>query len=101
MILINPFISIYTNNITTINYLIPFLGVMFVINGISRVIRIPAVTLVEASGKFKDNTNLNIIEAIINVILSVIFTIKFGIIGVLVGASIAALLRSVLYFLCR
>ncbi|MDZ4996986.1 polysaccharide biosynthesis C-terminal domain-containing protein [Clostridium perfringens] len=97
LILINPFISIYTNNITTINYLIPFLGVMFVINGISRVIRIPAVTLVEASGKFKDNTNLNIIEAIINVILSVIFTIKFGIIGVLVGASIAALLRSVLY----
>lgn len=97
LIMIVPFMSIYIKNDDGINYVLPMVSVAFVMQGLSKGIRIPFVTLVEAAGLFEKNKTFNIIEAILNVLLSVIFVNLYGMIGVLIGGLISGVIRSFLY----
>lgn len=99
-ILIVPFVSVYIKNTDGINYLIPTLGICFALNGLFKLIRTPALTVVDSLGKYtKKNIILNYVEVFSNIIISILASIKLGIEGVLIGGIIASLFRSVMYII--
>jgi O-antigen/teichoic acid export membrane protein len=95
LILINPFISVYTQGIADINYVYPIYGVLLVIWGILHNVRIPYTALVNASGLYKETSKVNILSVVLLVVLSLILVQFLGIIGVLIALIIAAFYRGV------
>lgn len=94
-IMIMPFISIYTKNMTDAQYYLPFLAFLFVIVGIANNIRIPAMTIVDAAGHFKKTRNRALIEMTINIIGQLFFGYFFGLYGVLLGCICSYSYRTV------
>lgn len=95
IILIEPFVSLYTlgeSNITFNNF---YLGILFVIGGIINTLRIPDLTLINAMGLFRETIKPAIIEISLGIIFGVIGIYYFGLIGVLLGFLISSLYRSI------
>lgn len=93
-VLIMPFMSIYTKNMTDANYLQPTLALLFIIVGLLNNVRLPESQLINAAGHFKKTQNRAIIELVINLFFSVTCTLKFGFVGVLFGSIASGLYRS-------
>ena len=94
-ILIVPFVSIYTANITDANYIVPSFAYMITLAQASYCFRLPYNIMVLAAGHYKQTQWSAIIEAIINVALSVILVFNFGLIGVAIGTVVAMAYRTV------
>lgn len=94
IVLIIPFVSLYTKSITDANYVNEFFGYTIVIAEFVFILRYPYSTIVYAKGHFKQTKNFSIIEPIVNIILSVILVIKFGIVGVAIGTLISMFIRT-------
>lgn len=88
-IMIMPFISVYTASMTDANYYLPILGALFVLVGVANNLRVPARTVVDAAGHFKETKNRSLIEMIINLVGQISFAFIFGIYGVLLGCILS------------
>lgn len=95
IILIIPFISIYTKDITDANYIRPLFGVLLVISEFIWAIRIPYNNIVLAAGHFKETKKGAWIEALTNIIISLILVKRYGLIGVAIGTTTAMLIRTI------
>lgn len=95
MVLIVPFVLLYTKGINDVNYNREIFGYLLVISQFMWTIRQPYNELIKAACKFKETRNGAIIEAVINIIISIILVSKFGIIGVTFGTIIAMLIRTI------
>lgn len=95
LILIIPFITIYTKDITDANYIQPLFAYFMVFAEFNFVIRYPFATIVYAKGHFKETKNFSIVEPIVNIIISSILVFKFGLVGVAIGTFISVLIRSI------
>ncbi|MGG2092736.1 polysaccharide biosynthesis C-terminal domain-containing protein [Bacillus sp. S13(2024)] len=95
LILILPFVRIYTKGIHDANYIDPVLAILFVWVGMSNQIRIPQNMLVSAAGHFKETRKRAIIEACINIIASLVFVQYFGVYGVLMGSICSFTYRTI------
>ena len=94
LVLIIPFVKVYTADITDANYInIPF-AVLITLAQASYCLRLPYNIMVMAAGHYKQTQASAIIEAIINVVVSVSFVFRFGIIGVAIGTVAAMTYRS-------
>lgn len=93
--MIIPFISVYTKSMTDATYILPVLGVLFVLVGLFNNIKIPARTLVVASGHFKQTKKYSVIEMIISLVGQLVFIYFFGIYGALLGCLLAAIYRGI------
>ena len=94
LVLIIPFVKVYTADITDANYInIPF-AVLITLAQASYCSRLPYNIMVMAAGHYKQTQASAIIEAIINVVVSVSFVFRFGIIGVAIGTVAAMTYRS-------
>lgn len=93
--LITPFVNIYTNGITDINYNRPLFGIIIVLAEFMHSIRLPYSTLTLAAGHFKETRIGAWIEAISNIIVSIILVMKFGMIGVAIGTLFAMTIRTI------
>lgn len=94
LILIIPFIQVYTANITDANYIQPIFAYVLVFAEFLFVIRYPYSSLVYANGDFKQTRNFSIAEPIVNIIVSVVFVVKYGLVGVAIGTLISMGIRS-------
>ena len=94
-VMIMPFIGIYTRNITDVNYSLPILGYLFVLNGILNNIKIPARMLVMANGHFKETKKYSLIEMLLNIFGQLLFIPIFGIYGALVGCLVSVIYRAI------
>lgn len=83
--MILPFVSIYTSNISDIQYVDPKLAILFMIISIMNNLRVPGNTIINAAGHFKETQTRAIIEAIINIIVSLILIRPLGMYGLLIG----------------
>ena len=92
-VLIMPFMSVYTKNMTDANYIQPSLAMLFILVGMLNNLRLPETQLINAAGHYKKTQNRAIIEMIINLVVSIICTLKFGFIGVLLGSVASGLYR--------
>lgn len=95
IILIVPFVSVYTKDINDANYVRYLFGTLIVISEFIWAIRLPYSSITLAAGHFKETRLGAWIEAISNIIISIILVIKYGIIGVTIGTIVAMTIRTI------
>lgn len=93
-ILVIPFVSIYTKNITDANYVLPVFAAIIILANATFYIRMPYYMMVQVAGHFKETQNSAIIEALLNVVVSVMVVKKYGLVGVAVGTLLAMIYRT-------
>jgi len=96
-LLILPFVTIYTHNVTDVNYIRPTFAYVIILANFFNGIRIPYQLVVQAAGHYKQTKRGAIIEPIINLSLSIMLVYKFGLIGVAIGTLVATIFRTVQY----
>ncbi len=94
LILILPFIQVYTKGINDANYYRPIFSYLIVLSEYIWAIRLPYSSVCMSAGRFKETKKGAWIEAIINIVISIILVKKLGIIGVAIGTVIAMLFRT-------
>lgn len=95
IILIIPFIKVYTAGITDTEYKVPILGLFFSIAALTRCLRLPYQNLIDVNGCFKETKKGAIIEASINLIISIALVIWLGCLGVAIGTIVANFYRTI------
>lgn len=95
MIMILPFISVYTKGITDINYYRPAFAILIIVAELFWSIRLPYSSITLAAGHFKETRKGAWIEAFLNLFLSIILVFKFGMIGVAIGTLVAMFIRTI------
>lgn len=93
IILIGPFVKLYTSDVKDINYEAPIFSVLIVLSAAIYSLRIPYQSMVFAAGHYKQTQVSSIIEAILNMVVSFILVHKFEMNGVMFGTIIAVFYR--------
>lgn len=99
MILIIPFITVYTNGIDDTNYIVPAFAFVITIAHWLYSARLPYHVLIKAAGHYKQTQGSAIIEALVNIVVSAFMVFEYGLIGVAIGTACAMLYRSVYYLI--
>lgn len=94
-ILIMPFIRIYTQDLTDVNYIRPEIGLLFVLSGILYNAKTPQGMLVISAGLYKETKYQTLAQAIINLVVSVALAPSLGITGVILGSVVSNLYRTI------
>lgn len=94
LVLIVPFVKLYTKEIDDVNYIEPLFAAIAVVAQMVMCIRQPYLTIVRAAGHYKQTRNGALAEAGLNIVISVILTHFFGIVGVAIGTLAANLFRT-------
>lgn len=98
--LIIPFVTIYVRGLEdALNYINPLFGVLFVFWAFFDNFRLPAQTIIQAAGKFKETRVANILYIAIELILLAILTPFFGIAGALISMIVAALYKLIAFLI--
>ena len=95
IVLIVPFISVYTKGVTDANYIRYAFGALLVISEFIWAIRLPYSSITLAAGHFKETRIGAWIECISNIVISVILVSKFGLVGVTIGTIVAMAIRTI------
>lgn len=103
LVLIIPFVRVYTAEITDAEYIVPIFAYMITLAQAVYCYRLPYYILVNAAGHYKQTQTSAIIEAAINIIVSVILVFRFGLVGVAIGTFVAMMFRTVylVYYLSK
>lgn len=103
LILIMPFIKIYTHGITDIEYYYPIIGFLFTLNGLLYNLKTPQGMIVISAGMYKETRIQVSIQGLIIVIGSIIFVQFWGLTGILLGMCLSNLYRTLdlLFFVPR
>ena len=97
LVMIIPFIRLYTHEITDANYIEPLFGTILVCACLLHCLRAPYHSMIIAAGHFRQTRFAAYGEAAINLVSSIILVIRFGIVGAAVGTVAAILFRFVYY----
>lgn len=89
VILLIPFVKIYTYNIGDINYIYPLFSLLITIAYAVYSFRLPYNTLILAVGHYKETRMSYIIAATMNIVLSCIMVKQRGLVGVAIGTLIS------------
>lgn len=95
ILLVTPFVMIYTKGVTDANYYQPLFGIILLSAELFSVLRGPALRLGYGAGKFKDMRKVAFIEAGANIIISITLIPFLDITGVAIGTLIAMAYRSI------
>ena len=95
IILIVPFITVYTKGITDANYIRYAFGALIVISEYIWAIRLPYSSITLAAGHFKETRKGAWVECISNIVISIILVRKYGLIGVTIGTIVAMTIRTI------
>lgn len=95
LVLILPFVNIYTANITDANYNRPLIGALFVINALFYGIKNPQGTLVTSAGLFKETKYQSLTQTLIAVIGGLILAKPFGLVGILIARLLSNIYRDI------
>lgn len=97
LLLITPFVMIYTAGIVDADYNQPLFGMLLVISEAVYIVKFPHLNLAYTANRFKDITVPAFVEAGINIILSLLLVSKLGLIGVAIGTIVAMIYRMVFH----
>ena len=97
IVLVTPFVQVYTKGITDVNYSRFTFGYLTIIGEMLYVLRSPYEALVNAAGHFKQTKKYAFAEVGINLTVSIFLVRKYGITGVVIGTVIAIAFRNVAY----
>lgn len=97
LVMIQPFIKIYTRGINDACYEQPVFGVLLILSAFLYCLRLPYHSIIIAAGHFKQTKFASYGEAIVNIVLSIMLVNKIGLIGVAIGTIAATLFRFLFY----
>lgn len=89
-----PFISLYTQGITDIQYVDRWISLAFVLIGLLSAARYPFDAMIHIAGHFRQTQKSAVIESVINLGLSAVLVRPFGIVGVLLGTAFSSIYRT-------
>lgn len=89
LVLIVPFVQVYTSGITDVNYCVPVFASILVIASFMYSLRLPFNTMILATGHFKQTQQSYTMAAILNILISIIAVNIWGLVGVAIGTFIA------------
>lgn len=95
LVLIIPFVLVYTKGINDANYNQPLFAVLIVLAYAAYCYRLPYHIVIKAGGHYKQTQNCYMIAAILNIVVSVMSVKWFGLIGVAVGTLVAMVYQTV------
>ena len=93
MVLIVPFVQLYTRGIPDVNYVIPILGVLLTLEGLTDQIKAPLDLMVTAAGKFRETRHHNTLQVALGFALGLGLGIAFGLPGIALGIILSNLAR--------
>ena len=96
-VLIVPFMGIYMQGITDVNYIRFSLGLAIAIAQVFMSVRTPYVLVVQAAGHYKQVKIGAYTEVGINIVLTCFLVIKLGIVGAIIGTICANVFRTIQY----
>ena len=94
MILITPFVDVYTIGVLDANYHKQLFGILIVFSEMVYCYRDPYVSTAYAAGHIKQLTKFAYVEALLNIVISLFLVKKLGLIGIAVGTIIAMIYRT-------
>ena len=95
VIMIIPFVSLYTNVVDDVNYIVPSYAILFCVWAAIYSYRIPVTAVINAAGIYRPNRIHNTINLAVQVIGGIVAAIVFGVLGVLIVMIVAALHRNI------
>lgn len=93
-LLIIPFIRLYTDGVTDLNYVDVYLPLLFCMIQLLSCCRITSSNLIKLAGHAKRTMNRAVLETVINLVVSIALVHVIGIYGVLLGTIVALLYRT-------
>ena len=97
LVLVTPFVQVYTRGITDVNYTRYTFGYLVIIGEMLFVLRSPYEALINAAGHYKQTKKYAFAEAAINLVLSILMIHRFGMMGVVVGTIAAIIFRNLAF----
>lgn len=94
LIMIKPFIILYTSGADDVVYMRTELVFLFIIMGLFNCLRTPGATMINAKGHYDETKNRALIEMSICLVGQLLFVQFYGVVGVLVGTISAYLYRT-------
>lgn len=94
--MIVPFVRLYTEGITDINYIRPVFAYILVLAELLFCIRSIYSTIILNAGHYRQTQINAITEAAVNIVVSLLFIKKFGITGVAIGTLAGMFVRTVM-----
>lgn len=95
MVLLLPFIKLYTRGITDVNYYRPTIAFLFVLNALLYSIKSPQGTLITSAGLFKETKYQSLTQALIAIIIGAVLASFAGLKGILIGLILSNLYRDI------
>lgn len=95
ILLIVPFIHVYTNGVTDTNYYQPLFAILLVLAYSFLCLRIPYFIMILAAGHYKETQVCHIVAAVMNICVSIITVKIWGLIGVAIGTLSAMFYQTV------
>lgn len=95
IVMILPFVKVYTKGITDANYYRPIFAILIVLAEMAWSIRLPYSSITLAAGHFKETRKGAWVEVFTNLLISIILVFKFGITGVAIGTLVAMIIRTI------
>ena len=89
-----PFIKIYTDGITDVNYYRPVFSILIILAQFVWSIRLPYSSITLAAGHFKETRKGAWVEVFSNLIISIVLVFKLGMVGVAIGTLVAMTIRT-------
>lgn len=95
VIMIMPFITLYTAGVEDVDYNIPILGFLFVLDGLLYNAKSPQGMLIISAGKYKETKYRTLIQAIIIVVFGLVLAPILGLEGIVIASICANLYRTI------
>lgn len=92
---IQPFIRLYTDGITDIDYSVPVIAGLFVVSGLLYNLKTPQGMLTLAAGLYREQRVQITLQGMILLLLGVGLTAEYGIVGVLIAVIASNVFRDV------
>lgn len=93
-ILIVPFVTVYTRNVTDAKYEQPLFALLIVLAHTVHCYRLPYHMMIKASGHYKQTQKCYIVATVINLMVSILAVRLCGLIGVAIGTLVAMLYQT-------
>ncbi len=95
MVMILPFVSVYTNGLTDVNYYSPVLAVFVVLNGLLYNIKTPQSMLIISAGMYKETRWRVTIQGVLIIVAGIAIGAFWGLPGIVLGSCISNLYRTI------
>ena len=95
LVLMIPFVIVYTNGITDADYVQPLFSVLITLSCMINLLSYPYKILILVAGHFRETQWKFFISAILNMAISLFSVWKFGLVGVAAGTLIAMIYQDI------